>query len=246
MKIGILIAVLLLISCGKNERTVGVPGENQTIDGFLNGYQGQVSRNGLTNKGETVVLQENIRYCDGPCSYDYSYGERSILNANRKLIKIYVKDVWKLASGPVANCGNSRTDEDVRLVPAKKLKEMFVKNVTKKCDYLRKIFGDSAKISSCSQFYQGQTTYRSETGALFKTTLNMQFRGVNYAVVNDATHLYSKYLWVPYPIAQRTIINGKETPNQFNKIVIDYYMKTIDDRDYDHIPVRDYYEGWEL
>ena len=62
----------------------------------------------------------------------------------------------------------------------------------------------------------------------------------------DSTHLSSGFYWVPYPVAQRTFINTREVATHFTKILTDYYIQEIDERDYDQVLEMDYYEGWEL
>lgn len=244
MKIGLLLIGLILVGCGKDQVTSG---GGRTVDEFTRGYQDQISRNGIAKKGETVNLYREMQITiNNNCTYDYAYGERAIINDNPKIKRIYSKDVWNRVKGPISECGPSRIDETVYQVPAVKLQELFLNGVTKKCDYLRDILDDRSIVTFCSQNYLGQTTFRSESAGVFKTTLTLNLRGEVYNVTDDTTHLYNKFLWVPYPVAQRTIVNGQETPTRFNKVVIDYYNQTIDERDYDQIFVMDYYPGWEL
>jgi len=244
MKIGILILLLALVSCGKETVTTGT---GQTIDGFTRGYQDQISRGGVAKLGETVTLfQEMQTIINNKCTYDYAYGERTIINTNPKLVKIYSKEVWNLAEGRVSECKTTRVDETVYLVPSVKLQELFIKGVTKKCDYLKGILDNRSAVTFCQQSYLGNTTFRSEVAGIFKTTLTLDLRGKSYNIIDDSTHLATTYLWMPYPVSQRTLVNGEEQKNHFTKTVIDYYTKEIDDRDYDHIFEIDYYDGWEL
>ena len=245
MKIGLIISLLIFVSCGKKEEVI--PGSGRTVDEFTRGYQDQIGKNGVAKKGETVnVFQEMQITINDKCSYDFAYGERTVINDNPKLVKIYSKDVWNRTKGPISECGTSKIDETVYQVPAVKLQEMYLKGVTKKCSYLRDILDDRSVVNFCSQNYLGTTTFRREQAGIFKTTLALNLRGTIYNVTNDATHLASKFLWVPYPVSQRTVVNGREQPSSFTKVVIDYYTKTIDERDYDQIFVIDYYPGWEL
>lgn len=242
--IGLIFLLLLAIGCGKDKITTGT---GQTVDEFTRGYQDQIGRNGIAKQGETVNLFQEMRVTiNDTCTYDYAYGERTIINNNPKLIKIYAKEVWNLAEGNVSECGNSKIDETIYVVPAVKLQEMFLKGVTKKCDYLKDILDDRSVVSFCQQNYLGTTTFRSETAGVFKTTVSLNLRGSVYNVVNDSTHLASNFLWVPYPVSQRTLVNGEEQQNHFTKIIIDYYTQSIEERDYDHVFQMDYYDGWEL
>lgn len=243
-KIGLLILFISLVSCGKDEVTTG---QGKTVDEFTRGYQDQIGRNGIAKQGETVNLFQEMQITiNNLCTYDFAYGERVVINNNPKLIKIYSKDVWNRVKGPISQCGPSRIDETVYQVPAVKLQEIFLKSVTKKCDYLKDILDDRSLVTFCSQNFLGSTTFRSEQAGVFKTTLTLNLRGTIYNVTNDATHLSNEFLWVPYAVADRTLVNGREQTNAFTKTVIDYYKQTIDERDYDHLFVMDYYEGWEL
>lgn len=245
MKIGILITLLLLVGCGKDQITTGVQGK--TVDEFTRGYQDQIGKYGVARMGESVnVFQEMQITINDLCTYDYAYGERVVINSNPKLVKVYSKDVWNLSSGPVSQCGNSKVDETVYRVPAVKLQELYLKAVTKKCNYMRDVFDDRNIVNFCTQNYLGETSFRSQKAGVFKTTLSLNIRGTVYNVVNDATHLADSFLWVPYPVTQRTLVNGEERRTSFTKIVIDYYNQTIDERDYNHIYEMDYYDGWEL
>lgn len=244
MKIKLVVLLLVLVGCGKDKVTVGT---NKTVDEFTRGYQDQISKSGIARKGETVTLFQEMRVeINDKCTYDYAYGERTIINDNPKLKRIYSKEVWNLVKGDVSECGNSKIDETVYQVPANKLKDLFIKSVTKKCDYLKDILDDRSLVTFCQQSYLGTTSFRNATAGIFKTTATLNLREKIYSIVNDATHLASSFLWVPYPVSQRTLVNGEEQKNHFTKIIIDYYTQTIDERDYDQIFVIDYYDGWEL
>lgn len=245
MKIGIIIAFIFLYGCGKDKVTSQQPGV--TIDEFTRNYQEQIGVNGIAKKGESVNIYQDIEMIiDDNCEYKYATGERVVLNQNPKLIKIFSKDIYNLSKGPLPKCKQTKIYKTIVRVPAVKLKELYLKAVTNKCSFIKEFFGDLATLTFCSQSFLGTTAYRSENAGIFKTSFNIRMDEKDFTVIMDSTHLSSGFYWVPYPVAQRTFINTREVATHFTKILTDYYIQEIDERDYDQVLEMDYYEGWEL